>query len=867
MSWDIVQERDELASLITGRVDDLASLWEEVQGRGIVGAVGAMGIGEALARRLLEALVASVRGETREMERVLGDCAEVDGSTISLGHGVERFMGWVREQVLGPEEVTAAGEGAVRAAILRGAIAEVLARCALLEAARLADHADTVAAQVEDALERLAQPVVMIGTRRGRIRWANEAARALLGFSLTRLMTMTFAQVVAEGQAEDLRRLRERALAEGRGAMADLQIRGRDGELLGFEVDATLICHRGEPALLCALRPAGGGGGAAGGAEEAVGGREEVERLKRFLENVFSALPIRLVVVDSQLRVMHANPAFYVQRGLAREEVVGHSVDEVLPAELLGDAGLRAAILSVLESGERVRWSGYRDTSSRQGERVLNVRLDPCEGPEGDRAVLITLEDVTERQVQFYGRTVLQQISRALLGELSLPRLLYAILTGMTAGGAVGLGFNRAILLLVDEEAGVLRAEMGVGPETAEDAAKIWSGVGEDYQSLEDFLANYDKLPPVSERPLQGLVEKLVFPLSDTEHVPMLALATRQTVHVADAEMDPRVPPMLRELLETDEFVVAPLIARGKNIGVAIADNRFTQQPISQAAIQLLTALADQAALAVASARMYARATEDATRLDEALHELEAAQDERLRTAKLAAVGEVAAIVAHEIRSPLSAIGGFARSIAREPDQVERNARSAKIIVEEVVRLERILAELLDFSKPSEPQIAEVDLRPLLEGVAEKARQAPESHGIEIRVVADEEVGTVMADERHVVQILHNLVNNAIQAMPRGGTVTLRLRRDGEAVCVDVEDSGDGIPRDRLERIFDAFYTSKPSGTGLGLALCKKLATQQGAEISVQSEVGVGTTFTLTFGATQEKRDSCAARGKSKEGE
>jgi PAS domain S-box-containing protein len=801
------------------------------------------------------------------MERVLEQWAEAEGTMGPLGHEVDRFMSWVEEQVLGPEAGTASETEAVRGAVLRGAIARVVARFALLEAAGLADRMDALAAQVEEALEGLAEPVLIIGIRRGRIRWANKAARSVVGSSGLRLKTMTLAQVTAEGYGGQLRRMREQAVAEGRARVDTLPVRGPDGSVRNYGVEATLICHRGEPVLLCVLQPVGEGDGATRVVCEPGVGGGEVERLQRFLENVFSALPIRLVVVDSQLRVMHANPAFYVQRGMARDEVVGHSVDEVLPRELLEEGGLRAAIQSVLESGERVRWSGYRDTSSRQGERVLNVRLDPCEGPDGDRAVLITLEDVTERQVQVFGRTVLQQISRALLGELSLPRLLYAILTGMTAGGAVGLGFNRAILLLVDEEEGVLRAEMAVGPETAEEAAKIWSEVGEDYQSLEDFLANYDKLPPPSERPLRSLVEQLVFPLTDTEHVPMLALTTGQTVHILDAETDRRVPPMLRELLKSDEFVVAPLIARGKSIGVAIADNLFTQRPISQAAIQLLTALADQAALAVASARMYARATEDATRLDEALHQLEAAQEERLRTEKLAAVGEVAAIVAHEIRSPLSAIGGFARSIMREPEQVERNARSAKIIVEEVQRLERILAELLDFTKPSEPQLGEVDLRPLLESVAEKARQAPETHGVEIRVVAEEDVATVTADERHVVQILHNLVNNAIQAMPRGGTVTLRLRKDSDRVCVDVEDTGEGIPQDRLERIFDAFYTSKPSGTGLGLALCKKLAAQQGAEITVQSQEGVGTTFTLVFGGTQQADHNSAAQRNSKEGQ
>jgi signal transduction histidine kinase len=105
----------------------------------------------------------------------------------------------------------------------------------------------------------------------------------------------------------------------------------------------------------------------------------------------------------------------------------------------------------------------------------------------------------------------------------------------------------------------------------------------------------------------------------------------------------------------------------------------------------------------------------------------------------------------------------------------------------------------------------------------------------------------VTADHKQVRQILNNLVMNALQAMPRGGTLTLALRGASSTARVLVEDTGEGIPRDRLARIFDSFYTSKPTGTGLGLALCRKLAEQQGAKITVESEEGKGTTFVAAF--------------------
>lgn len=848
--------RERLADALEQHADDIARSWEEAAGGGPPITPGMEQAPPNAAARpvVLTALLDRLRrpDDPRRASELQAVVQQWHRAGL-VGDEVDPYFEWLRQAALGCLTGEVGEEGLEE--VFERELGELRLEISNLESAVLHEERDELHGQLEALFEHVPEPVVVAETTRGRIRGANAAAAEFTGFPLSRLRMMTLSDLCPGLAGPDLRAFTGRLVDEGEAEREQLELIRHDGTVTHCALRARLVNLGGGPAAFCFLRLAGREPLSVAAYEqeaEALHSRietqaDEVGRLTTFLENIISALPIRLLVLDSELNIIHANPAYYVQRGLAREEVVGRHINEVFTRELLETAGLQAALLSVLETGERVRWSGYREATPKHGERVLNIRLDPCEGPDGGRNVLITLEDITERHTQLYERTILQQISHALLGELDLPKLLHAILTGMTAGGAIGLGFNRAILLLVEEDAGVLKAEMAVGPENLEEALAIWQEIAQDHRTLQDFLADYEHLPPPDERPLRELVEKLVFPLDEVDCLPMAAVVAHETVHVVDAEMDPRAPRQLRQLLGTDEFVVAPLVAREKIIGAAIADNRFTQQPINQGAIQLLTALANQAALAIDTATTFRRAKEDAERLDKALRALQEAEEEKLRTARLAAIGEITAIVAHEIRSPLSAIGGFARSIAREPELVERSKRNANIIVEEVARLERILGDLLAFSRPSEPDFAMVDLAPIIHSVAENAGQAEESDGIELAVDIEPDAPQVLVDEKQVRQILHNLVTNAVQAMPGGGTLSIALRTSDSTVDVLVQDTGEGIPEERLEHIFDAFFTSKPTGTGLGLALCQKLVTQLGATMDVESQVGEGTTFAVRF--------------------
>jgi signal transduction histidine kinase len=238
---------------------------------------------------------------------------------------------------------------------------------------------------------------------------------------------------------------------------------------------------------------------------------------------------------------------------------------------------------------------------------------------------------------------------------------------------------------------------------------------------------------------------------------------------------------------------------------------------------------------------------QQARELEQAYEKLRGAQQQLVRSKQLAAIGEMAAIVAHEIRNPLSTIGGFARLLQRHPSDAERVKRNSRIIREEVERLERILEDLLELSRPEELKIEECDVGGLVCDVAEMARSDPKATQIEIRTDVEDDVPRVPADPALVREVMVNLIRNGLEAMHAGGTLTLRARRTENGAAIDVSDTGEGIPPERLDTIFEAFVTTKPTGTGLGLARSRKIIEQHGAKLTVESQPGVGSTFSIFF--------------------
>lgn len=211
----------------------------------------------------------------------------------------------------------------------------------------------------------------------------------------------------------------------------------------------------------------------------------------------------------------------------------------------------------------------------------------------------------------------------------------------------------------------------------------------------------------------------------------------------------------------------------------------------------------------------------------------------------LAQLGEMGAMLAHEIRNPLAGIKGYAQVIGKKP-QDERNDGFAQLIVEESQRLETLVNDLLAFARSNEMSMATVNLCELLAYCA--ALLQHEAEELNVNIICNCADGILINGNRdRMSQVLFNLGKNAIQAMPDGGSlrITASVVRKKAIICVS--DEGQGISQEDLNRIFDPFFTTKAKGTGLGLALCKKIVEEHKGKITVQSVVGQGTSVSINI--------------------
>jgi two-component system, NtrC family, sensor histidine kinase HydH len=225
---------------------------------------------------------------------------------------------------------------------------------------------------------------------------------------------------------------------------------------------------------------------------------------------------------------------------------------------------------------------------------------------------------------------------------------------------------------------------------------------------------------------------------------------------------------------------------------------------------------------------------------------------EMARRESLAQLGEMGAMLAHEIRNPLAGIKGYAQVIEKKP-QDERNGRFAGRIVVETRRLEALVSDLLDFARSEKETTCALDLGQIMSHAAELLQPEAGKSGISISCDCPEAL-QVTGNRDRLVQVLLNLGRNAIQAMPEGGTLRLTAAARGRQVSIRVIDNGRGIAPEELPRIFEPFFTTKAKGTGLGLALCKKIVAEHGGSIEVTSAVAAGTSVTLTLQASAKQR-------------
>ncbi len=222
-----------------------------------------------------------------------------------------------------------------------------------------------------------------------------------------------------------------------------------------------------------------------------------------------------------------------------------------------------------------------------------------------------------------------------------------------------------------------------------------------------------------------------------------------------------------------------------------------------------------------------------------------------LLSEKFAALGRLSAGVAHEIRNPLNSIRGFIQYFQRKLPLEQEDFRYTDIMLNEVDRLNRVISKLLAYSKPREPRLSVRSIDEALQHCLRVVEREAEEAGVTLECNAvDAEFPLVLMDTDQMTQVFLNVLLNAIESTPRGGSVTVgyELRAPG-TVSISIQDTGEGIARENLDKLFDPFFTTKKKGTGLGLAIVKSIIEGHEGEIEVDSEPGKGARFIITLQA------------------
>lgn len=211
---------------------------------------------------------------------------------------------------------------------------------------------------------------------------------------------------------------------------------------------------------------------------------------------------------------------------------------------------------------------------------------------------------------------------------------------------------------------------------------------------------------------------------------------------------------------------------------------------------------------------------------------------------KDAALGKLTLYLAHEIRNPLFAIGGFANALLRNASLNELAREKARIIYDESRRLDAILTKILNFSKSTEQTIGEFDPESAVEQALELMNLSTDNTGVAVEVHIEPHLPMVRGNAENVKDCLHNMMKNSLEAMPEGGTLSLNVKRCDAYVCIDVKDTGRGIPPELQEQVFNPFFSTK-EGMGLGLAMTRKLIGEMGGKVLLESQPDVGTKISM----------------------
>lgn len=319
---------------------------------------------------------------------------------------------------------------------------------------------------------------------------------------------------------------------------------------------------------------------------------------------------------------------------------------------------------------------------------------------------------------------------------------------------------------------------------------------------------------------------------------------TGKPIAIQDVTKDKRFSDRFDRItgFKTRSVICVPLILRDRPIGALQVMNKRNREPFRQADLELLNSIAQLLAISMENAKLYQQLEE---KFELTSMELASTQKKLIRSERLAAMGHLVQGVAHEIRNPIMTIGGFAHRMKKELQQDYKLQKYIDIILDESGRLERLVREVREFSEVQSASLVLDHIEPTIHEVLQIFEPLARNHDVKLSVEIQDDLPPISMDASQLVIAMSNIIENALEAMPNGGNLTLRATREVRLLSVSFRDTGVGIDREQLDAIYDPFVTSKTRGAGLGLTMVYQIVMNHHGDIRISSELDKGTDVTI----------------------
>jgi PAS domain S-box-containing protein len=528
--------------------------------------------------------------------------------------------------------------------------------------------------------------------------------------------------------------------------------------------------------------------------------RKEFDRVREEYEKIIDAAPDATVFVGRDHRIILVNAQTESLFGYREEELAGKMLEVLIPERFHKQHGINVEGF-FLKAEKRPMGTGLRIFARKKDgtEFRADISLSPLK-LDGDLIVAASIRDVTERmeaqekiERDFRIQQVINELLKISLENIPLGQKLEKALDLIVSVPHLALQY-KASLYLVEGNELVLQAERGLTEHEKKECLRVPMG-----------------------KCLCGQA------------------ASRCDVIFKDC-VDAGHEITFEGMYPHGHFCV-PIVGEGKPLGLINVYIRegHKRDPSEEAFLR---------AAASTLAGTIERAGAEA--------EKQKLQEELLSSEKFAALGRVAANVAHQIRNPLTSLGGFAKRLQRSLPEGSKQKEYARFIADETMALERILKDVLSYARVSSVNREKLDLRELIERVLKLYEEKLTGQSITVRK-SFLSTPEITADSERTREALENIILNAIEAMPSGGHLSIetgmKQYKNGQYAAVIIRDTGPGIPPEAMSKIFEPFFTTKQGGkgVGLGLAIARRIVQDHGGNISVESKPGEGTAVTLYF--------------------